>query len=178
MLNIGFLSHYLFVKTLFPSYLHHNCLQFLYPTNFLVRECFSVLVSSIKKKNHLKSIINMASAPPLQLPSRGSMPVARGGSGGSIEPPLRRSRSAYVEVWYRSRPLSEAIRGLLTRIIIIHYPSVAAEAFKLNRKRLTNPHQGRPVYTISTVEVFNLLYFNYYESGHIYTDRQCRVAPR
>ena len=31
----------------FPSFLHHHCLQFLYPTNFLVRECFSLLVSSI-----------------------------------------------------------------------------------------------------------------------------------
>ena len=47
VLNIGFLSHYPFLKTLFPSFLHHLCLQFLYPTNFLVRECFSLLVSSI-----------------------------------------------------------------------------------------------------------------------------------
>ena len=44
VLNIGFLSHYPFLKTLFPSFLHHHCLQFLYPTNFLVRECFSLLV--------------------------------------------------------------------------------------------------------------------------------------
>ena len=44
MLNIGFLSHYPFLKTLFPSFLHHLCLQFLYPTNFLVRECFSLLI--------------------------------------------------------------------------------------------------------------------------------------
>ena len=47
MLNIGFLSHFSFPKTLFPSFLHHHCLQFLYPTNFLVRECFSLLFSSI-----------------------------------------------------------------------------------------------------------------------------------
>ena len=46
VLNIGFLSHYPFLKTLFPSFLHHHCLQFLYPTNFLVRECFSLLVST------------------------------------------------------------------------------------------------------------------------------------
>ena len=45
VLNIGFLSHYPFLKTLFPSFLHHHCLQFLYPTNFLVRECFSLLVN-------------------------------------------------------------------------------------------------------------------------------------
>ena len=44
MLNIGILSHFSFPKTLFPSFLHHLCLQFLYPTNFLVRECFSLLV--------------------------------------------------------------------------------------------------------------------------------------
>ena len=47
MLNIGFLFHFSFPKTLFPSFLHHFYLQFLYPTNFLVRECFSLLVSSI-----------------------------------------------------------------------------------------------------------------------------------
>ena len=44
VLNIGLLSHFSFPKTLFPSFLHHLCLQFLYPTNFLVRECFSLLV--------------------------------------------------------------------------------------------------------------------------------------
>ena len=44
VLNIGFLSHFPFPKTLFPSFLHHHCLQFLYPTNFLVREWFSLLV--------------------------------------------------------------------------------------------------------------------------------------
>ena len=44
VLNIGFLSHYPFLKTMFPSFLHHHYLQFLYPTNFLVRECFSLLV--------------------------------------------------------------------------------------------------------------------------------------
>ena len=44
VLNIGFLSHFPFPKTLFPSFLHQHCLQFLYPTNFLVRECFSLLV--------------------------------------------------------------------------------------------------------------------------------------
>ena len=48
------------------------------------------------------------------------MPVARGGFGEFDRTPLRRSRYAYAEVWYRSRPLSEAIRGLLTRIIFIH----------------------------------------------------------
>ena len=36
------LSHYPFLKTLFPSFYHHHCLKFLYPTNFLVRECFCV----------------------------------------------------------------------------------------------------------------------------------------
>ena len=41
VLKTGFLSHYPFLQTLFPSFLHHLCLQFLYPTNFLVRECFS-----------------------------------------------------------------------------------------------------------------------------------------
>ena len=41
VLNIGFLSH---LTTLFPSFLHHHCLQFLYSTNFLIRECFSLLV--------------------------------------------------------------------------------------------------------------------------------------
>ena len=46
VLNIGFLSHFSFPKTVFPSFLHHLCLQFLYPTNFLVRECFSLLVVS------------------------------------------------------------------------------------------------------------------------------------
>ena len=44
VLNIGFLSHFTFLKTLFPSFLHHFCLQFLYPTKFLVKECFSLLV--------------------------------------------------------------------------------------------------------------------------------------
>ena len=29
VLNIGFLSHFSFPKTLFPSFLHHLCLQFL-----------------------------------------------------------------------------------------------------------------------------------------------------
>ena len=43
VLNIGFLSHYPFPKTLFCCFLHHFCLQFLYPTNFLVRERFSLL---------------------------------------------------------------------------------------------------------------------------------------
>ena len=47
MLNIGFLSYYPFLKTLFPSFLPHHCLQFTYPANFLVRECFSLHVSSI-----------------------------------------------------------------------------------------------------------------------------------
>ena len=42
--KLGFLFHFPFHKTLFPSFLHHFCLQFLYPTNFLVRECFSLLV--------------------------------------------------------------------------------------------------------------------------------------
>ena len=44
VLNIEFLSHFPFPQTLFPSFLHHRWLQFLYPTNFLVRECFSLLV--------------------------------------------------------------------------------------------------------------------------------------
>ena len=48
MLNIGFLSH---VSTLFPSFLHHLCLQFLYPTNFLVRECFSSLALHFVSSN-------------------------------------------------------------------------------------------------------------------------------
>ena len=43
VLNIGFLYHFPFPKTLFPSFLHHHCLQFLYPTNCLVRECFLYL---------------------------------------------------------------------------------------------------------------------------------------
>ena len=47
VLNIGFLSHFSFPKPLFSSFLHHHCLQFLYPTNFLISECFSLLVSSI-----------------------------------------------------------------------------------------------------------------------------------
>ena len=38
------LSHFSFPKHLFRSFLHYHCLQFLYPTNFLVRECFSLLV--------------------------------------------------------------------------------------------------------------------------------------
>ena len=42
--NVGLLSQFSFPKTLSPSFLHHLCLQFLYPTNFLVRECFSLLV--------------------------------------------------------------------------------------------------------------------------------------
>ena len=46
VLNIGFLSHFSFLKTLFPSFLHHLCIQFLYPTNILVSESFSLLVSS------------------------------------------------------------------------------------------------------------------------------------
>ena len=45
--SVGFLSHFSFPKTLFPPFLHHLYLQFLYSTNFLVRECFSLLVSSI-----------------------------------------------------------------------------------------------------------------------------------
>ena len=75
VLNRGFLSHFPFPNTLFPSFLHHLCLQFLYPTNFLVRECFSLLVSSIFYY-HLLSIINTGKCPPppppppLQLPSR------------------------------------------------------------------------------------------------------------
>ena len=55
MLNIGFLSHFSFSKTLFPSFLHHLCLQFLYPTNFLVRECFSLLVIIIMGQCPTKS---------------------------------------------------------------------------------------------------------------------------
>ena len=39
-----FVSFFFFPKTLFASFLHNPCLQFLYPTNFLVRECFSLLV--------------------------------------------------------------------------------------------------------------------------------------
>ena len=45
MLNIGFLCNFSFPKTLFPSFLHHLYFQFLYPTHFLVIECFSLLVS-------------------------------------------------------------------------------------------------------------------------------------
>ena len=45
--TVMILSHYPFLKTLFPSFLHHVCLQFLYPTNFLVRECFSLLVTIV-----------------------------------------------------------------------------------------------------------------------------------
>ena len=44
-INFKFLYHILFPKTLFPSFIHHLFLQFLYPTNFLVRECFSLLVA-------------------------------------------------------------------------------------------------------------------------------------
>ena len=51
VLNIGFLSHFPFPKTLFPSFLHHHCLQFLYPINFLVRECFSLLVTNLKDRS-------------------------------------------------------------------------------------------------------------------------------
>ena len=42
---ISFFSH----KTLFTSFLHHLCLglQFLYPINFLVRDCVSLLVLNI-----------------------------------------------------------------------------------------------------------------------------------
>ena len=36
-----------FLRTFFLSFLHYLCLQILYPTNFLIRECFSLLVSSI-----------------------------------------------------------------------------------------------------------------------------------
>ena len=43
------LYHFSFPKTLFSSFLHHHCLQFPYPTNFLVRKCFPLLVSSIFK---------------------------------------------------------------------------------------------------------------------------------
>ena len=46
VLNIGFLSHYPFLKALFRSFWHHHCLQFLYPTNFLVRERFSLLLNT------------------------------------------------------------------------------------------------------------------------------------
>ena len=53
VLNIGFLSHFSFPKTLFPSFLHHLCLQFLYPTNFLVRECFSLALIQVNKKHSL-----------------------------------------------------------------------------------------------------------------------------
>ena len=46
---------------------------------------------------------------------------SQGGFGGfDRTPPQKVKVRLYVEVWYRSRPLSEAIRGLLTRIIIIH----------------------------------------------------------
>ena len=33
VLNMGFLSHFSFLKTLISSFLRHLCLQFLYPTN-------------------------------------------------------------------------------------------------------------------------------------------------
>ena len=41
VLNTGFTSHFSFPKTLLASILHHHylLLQFLYSTNFLVREC-------------------------------------------------------------------------------------------------------------------------------------------
>ena len=54
------------------------------------------------------------------------------GSGGSDEPPLKGSRSAYVEVRCGSRQLPEATPGLrfLARVIIY----ISAEALKLNRK--------------------------------------------
>ena len=35
------------VDPLFPSFLHHHCLQILYTTNFL-RECFYILYNYIK----------------------------------------------------------------------------------------------------------------------------------
>ena len=59
MLNIGFLSHYPFLKILFPSFLHHHCLQFLYPTNFLVRECFSLLVRNIHQQLSLSQLASI-----------------------------------------------------------------------------------------------------------------------
>ena len=40
VLNIGFLSHFSFLKTLFPSILHHLCLQFLYPPTFSLENVF------------------------------------------------------------------------------------------------------------------------------------------
>ena len=38
---------FFFSQALFPSFLYHLCLQFLYLSVFFVRECFSLLVSSI-----------------------------------------------------------------------------------------------------------------------------------
>ena len=43
VLNIGFLSHYPFLKTMFPSFLHHHCLQFLYPPSFSLENVFLYL---------------------------------------------------------------------------------------------------------------------------------------
>ena len=48
VLNIGFLSHFSFPKTLFPSFLHHLCLQFLYPTNFLGQRMFFFTCCNLK----------------------------------------------------------------------------------------------------------------------------------
>ena len=44
VLNIGFLSHFSFPKTLLPSFLHHVYPNSYIPPTFSVRECFSLLV--------------------------------------------------------------------------------------------------------------------------------------
>ena len=39
-----FVSHFHFPKTSFPYFLHHLCLQFLYPITFLIEECFPLVI--------------------------------------------------------------------------------------------------------------------------------------
>ena len=45
MINIGLLKIRIIVAPLFPSFLHHHCLQILYTTNFLRENVFYILSS-------------------------------------------------------------------------------------------------------------------------------------
>ena len=47
VLNIGLFQFSLIIRPLFPSFLHHHCLQILYATNFLIENVFYLLVSLI-----------------------------------------------------------------------------------------------------------------------------------
>ena len=40
VLNIGLFRFSLIIQPLFPSFLHHYCLQILYTTNFLIENVF------------------------------------------------------------------------------------------------------------------------------------------